>query len=296
MHFLTYRPRPPLNAFVERFWLCLDGQSPRRERILPSGTLELVVNLHDDAVRIYESAESPRVETHAGVVVSGTYARAFVIDAMQHAAMFGVHFSPGGAFAVLGVPANGLANAHVDVAALWGDREARELRERLCAAATPRARFLLMEAALLGRMRMSIDRPDRARMLSRHPAIPFALHAFGDDGAGASVREVARAVGLSQRRLIEIFTREVGLTPKLFCRVLRFRHVHALAERTCAAAAAAASQTGRVDWADLALACGYFDQSHLSNEFRELSGLTPTAYLRQAQQRTNLLHGHVAIA
>ena len=48
-------------------------------------------------------------------------------------------------------------------------------------------------------------------------------------------------------------------------------------------------------WAQLALECGFFDQSHLANEFRKLSGLTPTEYQRDIQEDRNLLSGHVAI-
>jgi AraC-like DNA-binding protein len=275
VQYLSYTPRPPLSEFVERFWLCTDGQSPRRERILPSGTIELVVNLRDDEVRIYDAADSPSARRYPGIVASGTYAGVFIIDAMQHAAMMGVHFRPGGASAILGVPASALTNAHVDLAALWRQPTVRELRERLCAAKTPADRFQLMEDVLAARLVASPR---------RHPTVAMALTAFGRTGSRASVRQVARMSGLSQRRFITVFAAEVGLTPKLFCRVLRFRHVHALTQ-----------QEGPIEWAQLALACGYFDQSHLSNEFRALSGLSPTEYLRHVQRSANLLHGHVAI-
>ncbi|MPY90685.1 MAG: helix-turn-helix domain-containing protein [Luteitalea sp.] len=275
MLYLSYTPRPPLSEFVERIWLAADGQSPRKDRILPSGTIELVVNLREDRVRIDGAGDSTRARTFSGVAVSGTYSGVFIVDAMQHAAMMGVHFRPGGAFVVLGVPSGELTDTHVDLAALWGEAAARELRDRLCAAATHGERFQLLEAVLVARLQST---------LRRHPVVPFALERFGSCGLGASVREVARQAGLSHRRFITVFTAEVGLTPKLFCRVLRFQHVHALAQ-----------QTGHIDWAQMALACGYFDQSHLSNEFRKLSGLSPTEYLRDVQEKRNLLRNHIAI-
>jgi AraC-like DNA-binding protein len=275
MLYLTYTPHAPLNEFVERIWLVSGAQSPRKERILPSGTVELVINLHDDRVQIDRTAQVARARSFSGAVVSGTYSGAFIIDAMQHAAMMGVHFRPGGAFGVLGVPSAEFADAHVDLAALWGAAAARELRERLCAAATHHRRFQYLEEVLAGRL------PSRPRL---HSVVPFALECFTPTGLGASVRDVARRTGLSHRRFLTIFTAEVGLAPKLFCRILRFRHVHALAQ-----------QTGHIDWAQLALECGFFDQSHLANEFRKLSGLTPTEYQRDVQDNRNLLSGHVAI-
>jgi AraC-like DNA-binding protein len=273
--YLFHTPRPPLDRFVERLWLVTDGQAPRRDRILPSGTVELVVNLRDDRVRVDRTMQCARVQEYSGVVVSGPYSAAFVVDAAQHAAMMGVHFRPGGAPAVLGVPASALADAHVDLADLWGDAAARQLRERLCGASTPDARFRILEAILLDRIQAGL-RP--------HPAVRFALACFGPDGCGDSIRDVARSSGLSHRRLLTLFTDAVGLSPKRFCRILRFQQVHALAQRT-----------GRIDWTDLALKCGFYDQSHLSNEFRRLSGLTPRHYEKALQEHHHLLSGHVAM-
>ena len=78
---------------------------------------------------------------------------------------------------------------------------------------------------------------------------------------------------------------EVGLAPGEFRRILRFQHVHAIAQRT-----------GRIDWTELALTCGFCDQPHLTNEFKKLSGLTLTEYEKAIQETRNLLIGHVAIS
>ena len=275
MLYLSYRPRAPLSEYVEHIWLVADGQMPRRERILPSGTVELVFNLHDDQVRIDGTVQAARGRTFAGAAVSGTYSGAFIIDAMQHAAMMGVHFKPGGACVVLGVPCSEFADDHVDLAGLWGDAAARELRERLCTAATHQARFEYLDAVLTHRLQCG--RP-------LHPIVPFALRCFTATGIAPRIQDVAREAGLSHRRFLTVFTAQVGLPPKLFCRIRRVQHVHALAERT-----------GHVDWARVALACGFFDQPHLTNEFHRLCGLSPTEYERDLRERRNLLSGHVAI-
>lgn len=274
MLYLSYAPQAPLNQFVERLWLVSGGQQPRTERILPSGTVELVVNLRDDRVIINRTARSARVESLSGAVVSGTYSGAFDIDARQHELMMGVHFLPGGAFGALGIPVVDLADRHVDLASIAGDAAARELRERLCGASTHEARFEYLQQTLFRRLSPR-----------RYPVVELALERFSAAGVSASVRDVAKEAGLSHRRFLTIFTAHVGLSPKRFCRILRFRRLHTLAQ-----------VTGRIDWAQLAQECGFFDQSHLANEFRKLSGLTPTEYQRDLRRACDVMDGHVAIS
>jgi AraC-like DNA-binding protein len=265
---LYYTPVSPLLDFVDDFWL-YDGYTQQhfKERILPSGTIELVINLRDDELRIYDAAQPERYNRFSGALVSGAYAGFFVIDTAEEASIMGVHFKPGGAFPFLGLPVGELADAHVNLETLWG-RSAVELRERLCGAATPAERFRLLEEALLAHL---------FRPLEHHYAVPTALDAFGQTDTCPTVRDVARHIGLSQRRFIQVFTEEVGLTPKLFSRVRRFQRTIALARQTTAP-----------DWARLAVDCGYFDQSHLIRDFLMFSGLSPSDYLR----RQNYLRQH----
>lgn len=270
MLYQTHTPSPPLSHFIKRFWLCSDAPPHPRERILPSGTIELVVNLLDDEIRIYDPSCPDHCKRFSGVTASGTYSRFFVIDPLQHASILGVHFRPGGAFPFLGAPAGELADTHVNLDTLWGP-VARELRERLCAATTPAERFSLMEQALLSRLR---------RPTERHGAVPVALGAFARTGSDVRVRDVAGLVGLSQRRFIQVFAAEVGLTPKLYSRVRRFQRARALA-----------AQAAAPDWARVAVDCGYFDQSHLIRDFLEFSGLSPADYFHRHSER--VLPNHV---
>ena len=268
MQYLRHIPGPPLAPLVDYLWSLRDAPGHAMERIVPSGTLELVVNLDQDELSVYRE-DGAACRRFAGAVVSGAYRRCFAIDARAHASIVGVHFKPGGAFAVLGIPPGALADQHVELEALW-PRFAGELRERLCAAATPSARFAVLEQALLARL---------ARRREGHAAVRFALDQF--NRPNVTVNEVAAHLQLSRRRLIELFTAEIGMTPKRMSRVLRFQRMlsHARHDVT-------------PHWARLAIACGYFDQSHLINEVRELTGMSP---IQLVAASAHVKDNHVAV-
>jgi AraC-like DNA-binding protein len=257
--YLSRAPRPILASSIDRLWFVSDVPPHPRERVLPSGTLELVVNLTEDEIRIYDPAAPRDVRRYAGAVVSGALTSCFGTDHREHASIIGVHFKPGGAFPFLGVPAFELADAHVDLEALWG-RRARALRDRLCAAPLAE-KFTILEDALVERL---------ARPARRHPVVPFALAELSRPEV--TVRTLAEQTQLSHRRLAEVFRAEVGMAPKTFSRVRRFERAVARARGRAAAP----------DWASLALECGYFDQSHMIRDFVALSGLTPLELFRRA--------------
>jgi AraC-like DNA-binding protein len=236
-------PRPPLAKFVEYLWASQGAPAHAKERVVPTGTLELAVSLVDD-VGSHEWGFS-------GALVAGAYRRPFTFDTREDASVVGVHFRPGCAGVVLGVPAGELTDRHWDLQALWG-RRAGELRERLLAARTTEQRFAILEAELTSRL-------DQRHA---HPAVPYALDVLARPEA--RVGDIAKSAGLSQRRLIELFTATVGLTPKRLGRVLRFHRATALARRAA------------FDWTRIAHECGYYDQAHLIRDFRELAEMKPS--------------------
>jgi AraC-like DNA-binding protein len=268
MRYLSHTPSPPLRRFVENLWSLSDAPAHARETVVPSGTLEMVFNLGDDRIRVYHcTPDASRCQRLTGAIVSGAYRAPFVIDTRAHESVIGVHFEPGGAWPLLGVPPGELADAHVDLETLWG-RPARELRERLIAEPTPARRFRILEEALLARL----TAPARS-----HAAVHAAIDLLGQ--RGVHVASVAASVELSHRRLIELFTAEVGLTPKLFARLCRFQR-----------AFARATAMGPTDWVELAIDCGYFDQSHMIRDFLAFAGTSPTEILQRPQERVKVNH------
>jgi AraC-like DNA-binding protein len=142
------------------------------------------------------------------------------------------------------------------------------LRDGLVEAKTDAARFAILERSLLARA---------VRPLARHRAVALALREFEVVPHVRTISEVTRRAGLSARRFIEAFTDEVGLTPKLYCRVRRFQEV----------VRRVAQGRRRVKWVELALDCGYYDQAHFVADFRAFSGLCPTAYVDVMGEHVN---------
>jgi AraC-like DNA-binding protein len=255
---------------VELIWHCSSAPlAHAKERLMPDGSMSLIVNLREDAISIYDAGQGMRKERLRGTVLAGVRSEFCVIDTDCQIEIMGVVFKPGGAFPFLRLPAGELHGLDVNLETVWGAR-ATELRDRLLDAPTLAEKFQVMEAAL------------RAALVparERHPVVAFALRAFRSPEP-TSVAGVVERTGFSARRFIALFTREVGLTPKLFLRVQRFQHVvrrlHADHEPALA---------------DVALTCGYYDQSHFIHDFRAFSGVSPTDYLARRGRHAN----HVAV-
>ncbi|OBA86289.1 hypothetical protein A5662_02960 [Mycobacteriaceae bacterium 1482268.1] len=271
MYLTRYRPVPPLDEFVEFLWCLSDGPTHSRERILPAGTTELVINLGADHIEVMRSRES--VRRFSGAVVSGPYTHSFDIDASKHAAMLGVHFKPVGAQALLGIPPADLRDSHVDLEQLW-DVGVDRLRARVCEATTPAERFRLVESALSSRLRLD---------LAPRPVIAHSVGALQAGAFHPPIGELADRAGMSHRQFIKDFTATVGLTPKVFGRIRRF---HRAVGRIGSAAPPR--------WAQFAVECGYSDQGHMIREFQHFSGFTPVQYLSHTHVATK--DDHVAIA
>jgi AraC-like DNA-binding protein len=185
-----------------------------------------------------------------------------VIDTAAIQSVMGVIFRPGGARRFFEAPAHDFYNQVVPLDLVWGS-QVTQLRDRLREVVTVGGKFQVLETALLQVMR----RGDEKR-LALHPSVQYALPEFRRAPHIRTVIGVSGDAGLSRRRFSQLFREQVGITPKLYCRLIRFRKV----VRQIAAG-------GPVVWADVALAGGYYDQAHLAHEFRDFSGISPSSYL-----------------
>ena len=228
---------PRLAPFVECFWTLETDQDLRDYPVLPDGCVDIVYS-------------RGRRWTEPQIVGTMTRAQTFSLSARQFDC--GVRFRPGMSAAFLCIPGVATTDASVPLSEIWGAR-GRQLGEQFDDAKSPEQCAAVMEAQLVN--------PSEPGVVQR-----VAAHIVGRSGQ-VRVDDLAFDAGMSARQLRRLFVEEIGLSPKHFCRVIRFRH-----------SLSQLSRSARGDWAQVALDSGYYDQAHFINEFRELSGFTPGEY------------------
>lgn len=252
------RPHPGLLPFVTAYsGYRTDARPPTTHQGVPSGHLTLVLCL-DGTVDVLETPDPARSPGSHTAMVGGLHDRPAVIA--QGPAQTGVQLRLTwlGARALLGLPAGELAGDVVGLDAVVGPVAAR-LTEQLATAPGWRQRFAVLDrelAALAG---------DAGAVA---PEVGHAWDRLVTSGGTLKVTDVADEVGWSRRHLGEMFRRETGLAPKAAARVIRFERAGDLLRGP-----------QRPGLADVAHACGYADQAHLARDFRDLAGITATAWL-----------------
>jgi AraC-like DNA-binding protein len=246
-NYWEFAPDPSLAGSVECFWagtVLTASRAPFVHRVLPDGCMDLLFD--------FRAAGGGRAS------VIGTMTRPLIVATSGPVDLFGVRFRPGGFSRFLAPDAAEFTDARVDLANLWGQL-AQEVWHRLG------------EATLAGRVRY-LQRLLSTRANGLVQTDPFIHHCVARiEAARGNLRigDLEKTTGLSARQLERKFKRHLGIAPKTFARVVRFKGVEK---------AVSALETRA--WVTLAGDFGFADQPHLVREFKAFSGLTPSAYRR----------------
>jgi AraC-like DNA-binding protein len=253
----VHKPAFPLSQYVELIWRETNsGMPPSRQRVYPNGAMALVIHLKKPTACFFIDDEPHSIRVP---LLAGPYSRSFHIDPSQSTAVIGILFRPGAARMFFPVAAHELHNTDIALSELH-PCEADRLLNDVCSAAGEHAQFLVVERYLSRKL---------INAAPIRPAVRYAIEQLSREGSVRSIGRIQLDTGLSHTRFIQLFRENVGLTPKLFCRVRRFR---TLLDRI--------GKGMPVNWAELAVDCGYFDQAHLIRDFRAFAGITPLEYRR----------------
>jgi len=192
------------------------------------------------------------LDAGADLTVMGPLTRAVFKQKRGIQRMVSVQLKPGWSSPLLGTATSQLTDRIVYLEELWG-RGAATLTDRLLAARDVPAILDLLSDAIRAR---ELRESSSARLARR--ALPLLAH--------QRVDAVAAELGISERHLRRAVTEHVGIAPREYQRALRLQRAVASPQR---------------DWSRVAADAGYYDQAHLIGEFRDLVGLTPTAYAKR---------------
>ena len=248
-------PHPALRGQIEAY--CgyrEETAAPLRRSETPSGNVSLILSFGDP---IDVEVAGLQRRRHRSFLAS-LHDRPATTEhgGRQHGVE--VKLSPTATRRLAGVPLHELPGGVVDLDLLLG-RHADLLVEQLACAPTWDERFALLDRALARRL-------EAAPAL--HPGVEHAWWRLAASHGSVPVATLAGDLGWSRRHLGERVRADLGLPPKAIARVLRFDRAKQLLGR----------DDGR-RLAEIALACGYYDQAHLNRDFREFANATPTDFL-----------------
>ena len=241
------RPGPRLAPYVQCYWTITASATPSFfNRVCPDGCADIIVDL------AAKPATGGYGDGRSSYTV-GTMQSASSVEMRGKVHLLGVRFRPGGAKRFFQLPMYELTDRTVLLREVWGgaDQLERVVRD----ARSDADRIHRLEAMLLYRL---------GRSEEPAPALRHAVGYIGQTGGTRSISQVEQAVGVGARRLERYFREGLGVTPKLFSRVVRFRRTLALMRGD-----------QHPSWSRLAIEAGYYDQAHLIREVRVLSGATP---------------------
>ena len=272
------------------------GVPPAVHRGLPSPFLTLIFTL-DEPLTMLAHPDAAQPPGEFSTLLGGLHSSPALITHRGAQSGIQVALKPAGARALFGLPAGEIAELDVPAEEVLG-RAGPRIHDRIvCAAGWPERFGVLDDAfvALLGSApARTVMGPEVAR--AWRPEVTRAWRLLLRSGGTLPVSELAAETGWSGRHLASRFRTEIGLTPKAAARVIRFDRARRrlltpsqarpgpdvlAGSRPEAQAGAGAGIGAGYGLADVAVACGYFDQAHLAREFRALAGCPPSQWLAE---------------
>ncbi|WP_433660895.1 hypothetical protein ACQPW1_01000 [Nocardia sp. CA-128927] len=243
------------------------------------GRIPTVRDLADSFAHIPQAATTIVLRTQESgpreALVIGPQTKALYSHPSKPAACTRLRLAPGAARPLLGVPAAVLTDRVIRLADLPG--VAADLADELMELGADEV-FGFLEDALP--QRISEDATRRAQ----REVLRSAVTALSTDPNARSMRALASDLAVSERQLRNLFTAGIGFSPKHFARIDRVRRILTQA-RTKPSAQFTTSTSDyetTTSLAQLAADNGYFDQSHMTADFRTLMGVPPSSFLRGA--------------
>jgi AraC-like DNA-binding protein len=207
---------------------------------MPNGRTSLVVRVPEDG--------------GGDVYVIGPRTRARFKRATGLVRATTIRFKPGWSPTLFGVPANALTDQLITLDDLWGATGGDVTADLVAARGAP-AMLERLSRAVAARTTFESG----SARLARRAAQMF-------EATETRVEAVAQRLGVTARHLRRAFVESIGIGPKDFARGVRLQRAICESARS-------------TDWGVIARDAGYYDQAHLIADFRDLVGLTPSAFL-----------------
>ncbi len=244
-------PHPSLSKVINCYWIIEDdGQtSPVEQKIIPDGYTEIIFHYGDP----YRLKLIDQFGLQTDRLVAGQIDQHFYIENTGKTAMMGIKLRPTALTHLFDLDMKELTNKITDISAIGSLQSLEEI----------------LTVASHDEM---IQRNNEyfSNLLAKKPILPHvideAIELIFKKNGMISIQEISEQLNTGQRQLERYFNKYIGLSPKLYTRIIRFNYIFELMKNK------------DNNWQDLVFQSGYYDQSHFIKNFKEFTGEDPTKY------------------
>ncbi|HHH49530.1 MAG TPA: AraC family transcriptional regulator [Saprospiraceae bacterium] len=254
MNYLEYKPTHPLLQSHIEYYNSMQGDGTIGKKFisLPEGKIGMVFLLGGHT----------KIDNGREVVFNQSSRMWGLIQAANFCEMsndiftFCIVFKPGGLFHFLpNVPINDVAKASATLEDIFG-KEISKIEDQLFECKNFEQRVQLIEHFLL-----SIIQPTNVLLQK-------AVRQIENTASKINVKKLGQQFNISTRQLQNIFNEKIGLAPKQFIRMMRFKKT------------LSSPPDFHENMAQYANRLGYYDESHFIHEFKMFAGMTPRKYFQ----------------
>ncbi len=258
MNYQTYQAHPDLTALIKCYWTLevpAEAEAPK-QRIISDGCLEMAFVLGDDINR-YTSDNTYILQPRAMVI--GQITEPFFIQPTGYVNTFAIRFYPYGFANFINKPIKELSNTETPITYLFDNNVASLLEQRIMEAKDTKERIIIIEDFLLTEL-------NRKSTLDK--IVQTTVEALVTTNGSISINHIIKSDIANRRQLERKFASQVGLSPKQLAKVIRLQ-----------AALKMLLNEKSEKLSSIAYESEYYDQAHFIRDFKEFTGISPTAFL-----------------
>lgn len=259
MDYQVYEPQQKLERYVKYYWTLRndDDLVPHsRERVFPDGCIELIFN-YADPMRIFENDEGVIQPRN---IVHGQLKKFIELESTGRIGLFCARFHAAGFQPFVDLEVSDLTDRSMTIQEIWGE-EGKWLESEMQSAHTTEARISIVESFLLRRLEKS---------KKTHPEISLCVDDIIASGGEMTIDALSEKYHIGKRHLERKFLSTVGLSQKLFARIVRFNNALQMIANKDFSTFTHVAHEG-----------GFYDQAHFIRDFKDFTGLNPKQYFSE---------------
>jgi len=262
MDYFITKPSNFLSQYVKHYWSlqhCNSIKSEHIQRIVPSGLFELIFYFKDKP----ESLDDKK-QVSDPILITGQLKNFYDLKISGDLELFSIDFHPHGLSMFLDLPMKEIFNHSIPLRFVLHDT-VNQLEDELSSADSHEERVKITENFLISRLRKNEKK-------YHYDKIRNLINLINKEKGLVDINTLVADTFLSRKQFERVFAEIIGTSPKQFLKVVRFQN--AIYEKT---------QNPDLNLTELAYKCGYFDQAHMINDFKTLSGYTPLQYFKDCE-------------